>query len=112
MPPSFLLLSAVAVGAAVPVQSAINAQMGGMQGHPLYGALTNTAVATLIFVLLILGLRIPAPDLQAAASGPAWLWLGGCVRRRSSSAGCSSRRGWAPRRSRQRPSSAPLPLRC
>lgn len=79
MPPSFLLLSAVAVGAAVPVQSAINAQMGGMQGHPLYGALTNTAVATLIFVLLILGLRIPAPDLQAAASGPAWLWLGGCV---------------------------------
>lgn len=79
MPPSFLLLSAVAVGAAVPVQSAINAQMGGMQGHPLYGALTNTAVATLIFMLLILGLRIPAPDLHAAASGPAWLWLGGCV---------------------------------
>ena len=67
------------MGAAVPMQSAINAQMGGVQGHPLYGAVTNTAVATLIFLLLILGSRLPAPNLHAAASGPAWLWLGGFV---------------------------------
>jgi len=34
-----LLLAAVAVGAAVPMQSAINAQMALAQGHPLYGDL-------------------------------------------------------------------------
>lgn len=79
MPAWLLLLSAVAVGAAVPMQSAINARMGLVQGHPLYGALANTAVATLIFALLIVGLRVPAPDLRAAVGGPPWLWLGGCI---------------------------------
>lgn len=79
MPPWVLLLGAVAVGAAVPMQSAINAQMGAVQGHPLYGALTNTALATAIFAVLIVALRVPAPHLRAAAGGPAWLWAGGCI---------------------------------
>lgn len=74
-----LLLGAVLVGAAVPLQSAVNASMAHSQGHPLYGALTNTTVATLIFALLIVVFRLPAPNLKLAAGGPWWLWTGGLV---------------------------------
>jgi bacterial/archaeal transporter family-2 protein len=74
-----LIAAAVAVGAAVPLQSAVNARMGTSQGHPLYGALTNTTVATLAFAALVLALRLPTPDFRAALQGPWWLWLGGFV---------------------------------
>lgn len=74
-----LLLLAVLVGAAVPLQSAVNAGMAASQGHPLYGALTNTSVATLTFAVLILLLRVPPPNLKGAAAGPWWLWTGGLV---------------------------------
>lgn len=74
-----LLLLAVAVGAAVPMQSAINAQMAVNQGHPLYGAVTNTGVATLALWALILAFRLPAPNLKTALGGPWWLWTGGLI---------------------------------
>jgi bacterial/archaeal transporter family-2 protein len=74
-----LLLVAIAVGAAVPMQSAINAQMAVAQGHPLYGALANTAIATATLGTLVLALRLPPPDLRGAAAGPWWLWLGGVI---------------------------------
>lgn len=74
-----LIAAAFAVGAAVPMQSAINARMAFSQGHPLYGALTNTAVASITLVCLIVALRLPAPNLRAAAQGPMWLWCGGLV---------------------------------
>ena len=79
MATTLMLLVAVLVGAAVPLQSAVNAGMAATQGHPLYGALTNTSVATLTFALLVLALRVPAPNLKAAAGGPWWLWTGGLV---------------------------------
>ncbi|HET9978223.1 MAG TPA: DMT family transporter [Burkholderiaceae bacterium] len=74
-----LLLVAVAVGAAVPMQSAINAQMAQAQGHPLYGALANTLIASAVLASLVLGLRVPAPNLRAAVAGPWWLWAGGVI---------------------------------
>ena len=75
----WLLLAAVAVGAAVPMQSAINAQMAATQGHPLYGAITNTGVATLCFVVLIAVLRTPPPNRRAAGGASWWLWSGGFI---------------------------------
>jgi bacterial/archaeal transporter family-2 protein len=74
-----LLLVAVAVGAAVPLQSAINAQMAQAQGHPLYGALANTLTASAVLACLVLALRVPLPNLRAAAAGPWWLWSGGVI---------------------------------
>ena len=74
-----LLAIAVGVGAAVPLQSALNAQMASALGHPLYGALANTSVATLTLVALIVAFRLPAPTLHTAAAGPWWLWSGGLI---------------------------------
>ena len=79
MSPPGLIVIALVVGAAVPLQSAVNAQMAVHLGHPLYGALANTAVATLILGVLVLALRLSPPSLQTAASGPWWLWSGGLV---------------------------------
>ncbi len=74
-----LLGVAVAVGAAVPLQSAINAQMGRVLGHPLYGALANTTVASLCLLALLPVFRMPAPAMRQAALGPWWLWSGGFI---------------------------------
>ncbi|MBS0593461.1 MAG: DMT family transporter [Proteobacteria bacterium] len=79
MHPLALLAVAVAVGAAVPMQSAVNAQMGHVLRHPLYGALANTSVATLVLLAFVLALRLPAPRIGDAAAGPWWLWSGGLV---------------------------------
>jgi len=76
---ALLLLVAVGVGAAVPMQSAINAQMAQAQGHPLYGALANTLTASAVLGVLALALRLPAPDWRSATSGPWWLWGGGVI---------------------------------
>lgn len=75
----WLVVAAIAVGAAVPIQSAINAQMAAVQGHPLYGAIANTGVATLCLLVLIVTLRVPPPRLQAVAAAPLHLWVGGII---------------------------------
>jgi transporter family-2 protein len=75
----WLVVAAVAVGAAVPIQSAINAQMAAVQGHPLYGAIANTGVATFCLLLLIVTLRVPPPRLQAVFAVPLHLWVGGVI---------------------------------
>jgi transporter family-2 protein len=77
--PWLLIAVAVAVGAAVPLQSAVNAQMGQSLGHPLYGALANTTVASLILLLLLALFRVGTPQLARTLAGPWWLWTGGFV---------------------------------
>jgi transporter family-2 protein len=81
MTPTLLpfVLIAVAVGAAVPMQSAISARTATAQGHPLDGAITNTAITTQTLLVPILTLRLPTPDLRSANHGPWWLWTGGLV---------------------------------
>ena len=74
-----LVIAAVAVGAAVPLQSAINARMASLQGHPLYGAIANTIVATLCLLTLIVALRIPPPRVPPIEQVPPYLWIGGVI---------------------------------
>lgn len=75
---SFLVIAGL-VGAAVPLQSAVNAGMASSQGHPLYAAITNTLVSTLTFAVLIFVLKVPRPNIRGAFEGPWWLWTGGFV---------------------------------
>ena len=73
-----LLLLSIAVGAVVPVQSGSNATLARHIGHPLYAAFTNTFVATLVLLVAVLVMRLPAPTLRTAVAGaPWWAWMGG-----------------------------------
>jgi transporter family-2 protein len=74
-----LIATAVVVGALPPLQAGINATISGYHGHPLWGALTNTVVASLSLLAVIVVLRIPASDVRALASAPAWSWVGGIM---------------------------------
>ncbi len=82
-PPASAMLGlvgvAVAVGALLPVQAGLNAQLRTGLGHPLMAALASFLVGTigLIGVAMLVGARLPAMSGMAAL--PWWYWLGGLL---------------------------------
>ena len=74
-----LILIAICIGCLPPLQAGINATLAGYHGHALWGAITNTAVATLTLLVAILVARAPASNWQALGEAPAWSWLGGVL---------------------------------
>ncbi len=74
-----LILVALLVGAGFPIQAGINATIAQALGHPLLGAVTNTVVASLVLLAVILVLRIPSPPVAALAAAPWWAWTGGVL---------------------------------
>lgn len=72
-----LALIAVLMGCGMPLQAGINASMARFLGHPLLGAVTNTAVATLALAALLVVLPVTMPRLRLLADAPWWSWTGG-----------------------------------
>ncbi len=75
----FFVLIALLVGAGYPVQAGINATIAQFHGHPLFAALTNTAVASLVLLVVILLFRLPLPQVAKLATAPLWAWSGGIL---------------------------------
>ena len=73
----FFTFVALLVGAGYPVQAGINATIAQFHGHPLYAALTNTVVASLVLLVVILVMRLPLPKAASLAAAPPWAWAGG-----------------------------------
>lgn len=74
-----LLLVAILVGAAVPLQAAANAMLSHVLGHPLWASLVSLGVSVVCVVLMMIVLKIPAPAMGQIAKGPWWIWAGGIV---------------------------------
>ena len=74
-----LLLAAILVGIALPVQAGVNAQLRVGVGHPLFAALVSFAVGTLALLGLNLALRVPLPAGEAVTRLPWWHWIGGLL---------------------------------
>ncbi len=74
-----LILIVILVGTLPPTQAGVNATLSQYHGHPLWGALTNTLVASLTLGLAVVLLRVPAAGLKSLAEAPAWSWLGGLM---------------------------------
>jgi len=74
---------ALAAGAALPVQGAVNARLRAELGEPLIVGAVSFLVATVamaLLLLLVVGFTpAPAPDLAGVRRVPWWGWLGGCV---------------------------------
>jgi transporter family-2 protein len=75
------ILLAVAAGAALPVQGAVNALLRGALGAPLAVGVVSFVVATVAMSLLLVpALTVggePRPQARSLARAPWWGWLGG-----------------------------------
>jgi len=67
----------VAMGA--PIQAGVNATIAQYWGHPLLAALTNTLVASLSLVVMIVLFRVPLPLMSGMTLAPWWAWTGGLI---------------------------------
>ncbi len=74
-----LFIIALIVGAGYPIQAGVNATIAQFQGHPLLAAFTNTMVASLVLLVVILIFRVPLPPVGGLAAAPWWAWTGGCL---------------------------------
>jgi transporter family-2 protein len=74
-----LLLAALLVGMALPLQSGINAQLRLSLGQPLLAALVSFGVGTVALALLTLALRLTVPAASQLGGIPLWQWTGGLI---------------------------------
>ena len=74
-----LVLVALLIGFALPVQSGVNAQLRIGVGHPLLAAFISFAVGTIALLGLNVALRVPLPAGEAVSKLPWWHWIGGLL---------------------------------
>jgi transporter family-2 protein len=74
-----LLLCAILIGIALPVQSGVNAQLRVSIGNPVLAALVSFIVGTIALLGLNLALRVPLPSGESIARVPPWHWVGGLL---------------------------------
>lgn len=70
---------AMLAGSVVPFQAGANAALGRNLGHPLWATMASLGVSAVLASLLMLLMRVPAPDLSLALRAPGWTWLGGAA---------------------------------
>ena len=73
------IVIALLVGSGYPIQAGINATLAQFQSHPLMAAFTNTTVASLVLIVVMVVFRVPLPSLGTLAGAPWWAWTGGCL---------------------------------
>jgi transporter family-2 protein len=73
------LLLAVAVGALLPLQVAMNMTLRPWFRDPVVAALPNFLVGTALLAVYMLLMRSKLPSLASLAEVPFWAWLGGLI---------------------------------
>ena len=78
---TFVLLAVwgLAAGAALAVQSGLNAQLARRLGHPALASCASFLVGTTVLVVYCLALRLPWPSAEEVRQGPLWAWAGGLL---------------------------------
>ena len=74
-----LLVLAVLIGALLPVQTGVNAQLRTSLGSPIATALVSFGVGAAGLLVAVLSLRIPVPLGQAWLQTSWWQWSGGLL---------------------------------
>jgi transporter family-2 protein len=73
------MLLAMAVGALLPLQVAMNMNLRVPFRDPVLAALPNFLVGTALIAAYVLFMRLRLPSAAALAQVPAWAWLGGLI---------------------------------
>ena len=66
-------------GAVVPFQAGANAALGRNLGHPLWATVASLGVSAVLASLVMLAMRVPAPEVALSLRAPGWTWLGGAA---------------------------------
>ncbi|MBC7891427.1 MAG: DMT family transporter [Sphingobacteriaceae bacterium] len=77
--PWFLLLLAVLIGAILPVQAGLNAQLARVAGNPVWSALISFGTGTLGLIAYLLVNRVGLTTVTALRAAPWYLYLGGLL---------------------------------
>lgn len=72
-------LLAVIIGAFLPLQALINAQLGRATAGPLFASFVSFLVGTIALGAALLAMRTPLPGTQMLGAVPGWAWLGGII---------------------------------
>ncbi|NQV43324.1 MAG: DMT family transporter [Rhodospirillales bacterium] len=72
-----MLVFVIAMG--YPIQAGVNGTLAQYLGHPLLAALTNTTVASLALIVMVVLFRVPLPALANVTFAPWWAWTGGLL---------------------------------
>jgi transporter family-2 protein len=70
---------AVIIGAFLPLQALINAQLGRATSGALFASFVSFLVGTVSLGVVLLAMRTPLPGLQSMTGLPPWAWLGGVI---------------------------------
>jgi transporter family-2 protein len=73
------VLSALALGAILPTQAAINARLARAVGNPVYSAFISFAVGTVALLAYLLATRQLNLQSIRPAENPWWIWTGGLL---------------------------------
>lgn len=73
----FLLLAAVAVGAVIPIQGALNARLGAAMVHPMQATLVSYIGGTIACVVALLVAQASLPDWKRVTGIDWYLYCGG-----------------------------------
>jgi transporter family-2 protein len=73
------VLLALAAGAMMPTQAAINNQLAGYVSSPINAALISFAVGTIGLVVYALLSGVPLTDIASIRNAPAIAWIGGLL---------------------------------
>lgn len=74
-----LILLAIIIGALMPVQAGINAELSRFIKHPYLGAFISFFVGTCALTLLTLSRGVPFAELKKLSSAPPYMFLGGLM---------------------------------
>ncbi len=75
----FLIPLAVFTGALVPLQLALNSQLGGVTKSPFTAAIIVFSIALVTLAIILAAFRPPMPERAALAEAPLSVWFGGFV---------------------------------
>jgi transporter family-2 protein len=69
---------AVAAGAMLPVQNAINSRLRSLLGgDPVQASFVSFTAGAMLMALYVVGTRLPWPDAAGLSAIPWWAWVGG-----------------------------------
>jgi transporter family-2 protein len=74
-----LVVTALVIGVALPLQAGINAELRTWLGHPLQAALVSFAVGTTALFVLVVSLGLSWSGVSSVGRAPWWVWFGGLL---------------------------------